>query len=98
MKIKIILLVAALFTCSIVANAQANNSQKQRVKQGVKSGEITKAEAGKIREQRKEVIAEVKKAKADGTVTKEEKKDIKQERKDANKAIIRAKHNNKTRN
>ncbi len=98
MNTKTILLVAAFFTCSIAANAQANNTQKQRIKQGVKSGEITKAEADKIREERKEVRAEVKEAKADDTVTKEEKKDIKKERKDANKAIVRAKHNKQTRN
>ncbi len=98
MNTKIILLVAVFFTCSTAANAQANNTQKQRVKQGVKSGEITKAEAEKIREQRKEVRAEVKEVKADGIVTKEEKKDIKKERKDANKAIVRAKHNKQTRN
>lgn len=98
MNTKSILLVAVFFTLSTAANAQANNTQKQRVKQGVKSVEITKAEADKIREQRKEVRAEVKEAKADGTVTKEEKKDIKQERKDANKAIVRAKQNRKTRN
>ncbi len=98
MNAKTILIVAAFFTISTAANAQKNNNQKQRVKQGVKSGEITKAEADKIREQRKEVREEVKEAKADGTVTKEEKKDIKQERKDANKAIVRAKQNKKTRN
>lgn len=98
MNTKIILLIAVFFTIGTAANAQTNNTQKQRVKQGVKSGEITKAEADKIREQRKEVRAEVKEAKADGTVTKEEKKDIKQERKDANKAITRAKQNKKTRN
>jgi uncharacterized membrane protein YebE (DUF533 family) len=98
MNTKTFLFVATFFTLSIAANAQANNTQKQRVKQGVKSDEITKAEADKIREERKEVRAEVKGAKADGTVTKEEKKDIKQERKDAKKAIVRAKHNNKTRN
>jgi hypothetical protein len=98
MNTKTILLVGAFFTCSIATHAQANNTQKQRVKQGIKSGEITKAEAYKIREERKEVRAKVKEAKADSTVTKEEKKDIKKERKDANKAIVRAKHNNKTRN
>lgn len=95
MSTKTILLVAIFFSLCNAANAQANNTQKERVKQGVKQGEITKAEADKIREQRKEVRAEVKEAKADGTVTREEKKDIMKERRDANKAIVRAKHNNK---
>lgn len=98
MKTKSILLVVIFFISAIAANAQKNNTQKERVKQGIKQGEITKAEADKIREQRKEVRTEVKEAKADGRVTKEEKKDIKKERKDANKAIVRAKQNKKTRN
>ncbi len=98
MNTKTILLIAVFFTVSTAASAQSNNTQKQRVKQGIKQGEITKAEADKIREQRKGVRAEVKEARADGIVTKEEKKDIYKERKDANKAIVRAKHNNKARN
>jgi uncharacterized membrane protein YebE (DUF533 family) len=98
MNTKTILLAVIFFTISIASNAQANKTQKERVKQGAKSSEITKAEADKIREQRKDVKAEVKEAKADGTITKEEKKDINKERKEANKAIVRAKKNKKTRN
>ena len=99
MKTFTLLLAVAFITLSTAAHAQSSaGNQKKRVTQGVQQGEITKAEADKIRAERKEVKSEVKIAKADGTVTKEEKKDIKQERKDVNKAIVRAKHNNKTRN
>jgi uncharacterized membrane protein YebE (DUF533 family) len=97
MNTKTVSTLAAFLILSIATMAQSN-TQKDRVTQGIKSGEIKKTEADKIRTQRKEVRAEIKDAKADGTITNEEKKDIMQERKEANKAIVRAKKNKKTRN
>ena len=99
MNAKISILAIAFFTISFGATAQhKKHHQKARVAHGIKNGNITHAEAGKIRAERKDVKDEIKDAKADGIVTATEKTDIKQERKEANKAILRAKHNNKTRN
>jgi uncharacterized membrane protein YebE (DUF533 family) len=95
MKKKIYLTMVAFTAICFIASAQQGNTQKERVKQGVKSGEVTKEEAAGIREERKEVRATVKDAKSDGVVTKEEKKEIKEQRKETNKAVVRAKNNGK---
>ncbi len=77
------------------ASAQQGNTQRERVKQGVKSGEVTKEEVARIREERKEVRATVKDAKSDGVFTKEEKKEMKEQRKETKKGVVRAKNNGK---
>lgn len=99
-----------LVTAAIVALALSINSadaqtvrgksknQRQRIKQGVKSGELTKAEAVNVVKDQKEIRQDVKEAKADGTVTKEERKDIKQDQRQASRKIYRKKHNNRDRN
>ncbi len=98
MKTKIFLLATTCIICVLTAQAQNKPTQKQRVKQGVKAGTVTKAEAEKIKEERKDVKAEIKEAKADGVVTKEEKMDIKKEREQTNKAIRRSKKNKNIQN
>lgn len=82
---------------AVMALANAQN-QPQRIRQGVKNGEITKAERAKIAKQRQDVKQAVVVAKADGIVTKEEKKIIVVEKKQASKTIYRKKHNNRSRN
>ncbi len=91
-------IIIAVFAVGLHTYAQQNNRhQKARVAKGIKNGEITKKEAAKIHEERKEVKQEVKQANADGVVTVVERKEIKEERKEADKVIRRAKHNNKIR-
>lgn len=95
MQRKIVLIL--LISISAFTTTFAQKAAKQRVKHGVKTGGITKKEAVKIREERKDVKSEIKEAKADGIVTKEEAKDIKEERIEANEVIRRSKHNSKVR-
>ncbi len=73
-------------------------NQRQRIKQGVKSGELTKAETRNVVSDQREIRQDVKAAKSDGTVTKEERKDIKQDQRQASRKIYRKKHNNRDRN
>lgn len=99
------LLTAAIVTLALSVNSadaqtirgKAQN-QRQRIKQGVKSGELTKAEAKNVINDQREIRQEVKEAKADGVVTKEERKDIKQDQRQASRKIYRKKHNNRDRN
>ncbi len=102
MKIKAILSAIALVAISSSTFAQEatemqkvnpNKTQKERIKQGVKSGEITKKEKAKIEVQRQETKAAVKDAKSDGVVTPEEKAEIEKQRKQASNTIYRKKHN-----
>ncbi len=73
-------------------------NQRQRIKQGVKTGELTKAETRNVVSDQREIRQDVKAAKSDGTVTKEERKDIKQDQRQASRKIYRKKHNNRDRN
>lgn len=94
---------AAMFLMIIAAgnvNAQTvtHRKDKAKIKQGVRSGELTKQETVALAHQQKEIRHDIKDAKADGVVTKEERKDIKKEKKQADRNIYRKKHNRRERN
>ena len=67
--------------------------QQKRISQGVKSGELTKKEAVKLRAQQKEIARAKHAAKADGIVTKKERAVIHQKQNAANRNIVRKKNN-----
>jgi len=90
-------LFAALSFMIIAATAQAQN-EKDRIKQGVKSGELTRTETARLIHQQKNINQEIREAKSDGSVTKCERKDIRQDKKQASKNIYAKKHNKKDRN
>jgi len=101
MKSKFILatLVAFLSIATISADAQTTaKRQHHRIKQGVKSGELTKAEAKNLRQDQKEIRQEKKAAKADGVVTPAERKDIRQDKRKESREIFRKKHNQRVTN
>ena len=100
MKLKIATIAIILAFGINNANAQVRRAvhQHQRIRQGVKSGELTKAEAVNLRSDQKNIRQEAKEAKADGVVTKEERKDIRQDQKQESKKIFRKKHNERERN
>ncbi len=98
MKTKItIALFIAVFTGFLnPANAQIikkERTQHQRIRQGVKSGELTPAEAANLRQGQKEIRQEVKTAKADGVITPGERKEIKKDQRKESRKIYRKKHN-----
>ncbi|MFT3681822.1 MAG: hypothetical protein QM791_16235 [Ferruginibacter sp.] len=102
MKSKIFAVLAIIMAVSITdASAQIRKrakNQHQRIKQGVKSGELTKAEAVNLRNDQKEIRQDVKEAKTDdGKITKDERKEIKQEQRKTSRKIFRKKHNNRDR-
>lgn len=83
---------------SVNAQTTANPSDKIKIKQGVKSGELTKKETARLARQQKDIRQDVKSAKADGVVTRAERKNIKREKRKADRTIYRKKHNNRDRN
>ena len=96
------LLVAALALGAGVSSADAQikhrvQNQHQRIRQGVKSGELTRREAKDLREDHKELRQDVKLAKSDGKITRGERKIIKQEEKKESREIYRKKHNRRER-
>lgn len=104
MKQKIVALLALIFVASSVPLGRAEESttgekprpighERARVRQGVRSGELTKEEAQKIREDRKAHREMVQKARADGKVTPEERIEIKKDRARIDQEIHDLKHN-----
>jgi uncharacterized membrane protein YebE (DUF533 family) len=102
MKIKLLAATIVLMAFAIGnTNAQTvrnGKTQHQRIKQGVKSRELTKAEALNLRNGQQEIRQEAAAAKADGVVTKDERKDIRQDRRQESRKIAIKKHNGRTRN
>jgi hypothetical protein len=101
MKTKI--LFSAIIMALAIGNADAQTvarqvKQHKRIKQGVQSGEITKAEAVNLRNGQKEIREEKREAKADGVVTPGEKQEIRQDQRKESRKIFRKKNNKRDRN
>jgi hypothetical protein len=78
----------------VVRERQMN--QRARIRQGVKSGELTKGEARHLRQEQKTIQAEKQMAKTDGTVTPAERAKLRRDQNKASRDIYRLKHNNRT--
>lgn len=102
MKVKFLLVTTLLIAIGVSnANAQVKAREKNqhaRIRQGVKSGELTKAEAANLAHKEKDVRQDILQAKSDGVVTPVERKEIRQDQRQASRAIYRKKHNNRERN
>lgn len=103
MKTKFFSLFIALMAIALVhADAQTvpgkARNQRQRIRQGVRSGELTRAEAVNLRNGQHEINQERREARADGVVTQEERREIKQDQRQQSRKIFRKKHNNRDRN
>jgi len=67
--------------------------QHSRIRQGVKSGELTRKEAGKLRGQQKKIARMERRFKSDGDFTRHERKKLERHQDKASKRIYRLKHN-----
>jgi hypothetical protein len=96
---KFILAFLIMILAASGAEAQTSSrKQHRRIKQGVRSGELTKKETRTLTNQQKEIRQEKIAAKADGVVTRDEKKEIKQDQRKAKRTIARKKNNRRDRN
>ena len=108
MKAKFILAFAIFTSSSFAAAAQTTaaattarpvstlKNDRARVRQGVKSGELTKKETARLAVQGAKVKQERKDVKADGTVTTAERKDLRKDKKRLSKNIYKQKHDAQT--
>lgn len=71
---------------------QRQHNQQDRIKQGVRSGQLTKEERKGLRSEQKAIRQEERAYKADGKLTKEERKDLHQDLNDLSKDIYQEKH------
>jgi hypothetical protein len=72
---------------------QRQVNQHARIRQGVKSGELTKGEAAKLRSEQRDIRRDKKMAKTDGKVTPAERQEIRKDQNKASRDIYRLKHN-----
>jgi len=98
MKTGKLFITAAIFIGMGISSAEAQikgnfQNQKDRIKQGVNSGELTKNETKDIIQDEREIRQDIKLAKADGDITQAEKKIILAEQKQVSREIYRKKHN-----
>lgn len=100
-RLLILLLAAGLFGSVTYAQTatpkvtKRQTHQQQRIKGGVKSGELTKGEAAKLEAQQGKIAVDKAKAKSDGVITGKERAKLHREQDRANKNIYRKKHNAK---
>jgi len=101
MKAKLLAAIAIVFTLGITtADAQIKqkaNNQCNRIKQGNRSGELTRHETRNLYNQQKDVRKDVRMAKSDGKITPGERRMIKREQDKNSVAIYEKKHNNRDR-
>lgn len=106
MKIQNLLFVfIVLFAFSFNSNAQTTKkavvtkqiNQNARINQGVRSGELTRAETKQLKQQQRDINRTKKAAKADGVVTRKEKAVIKHKQNNASTNIARKKNNQRNR-
>lgn len=64
-----------------------NRSDQQRIRRGVRSGQITHDEARQIRERERQIRAERRGYRSDGTITREERREIRRDEREQDRYI-----------
>ena len=77
-------------TTPVVDQRQAN--QQARIQDGVRSGELTRREATRLRAEQRRIRADERRAKADGVVTHAERSQLRREQNRASRDIARQKN------
>lgn len=103
MKFKVLFICLLVFATGVGRThaqtvRQHAKRQQARIGQGVKSGELTKAETINLEAKEKAIHQEIKTARADGSVSASERKEIRKDQRQTSRAIYRKKHNNRDRN
>lgn len=76
---------------------QRQQNQRERIQQGVKSGELTRRETGRLAEEQRDVRQLERAYKSDGTLTGAERRDLQHEQNQASHDIYRQKHDGQDR-
>ena len=107
MRIRLTAVAAGLAACTIAAAASAQNTanvvqrdvnQQNRIEQGLKSGQLTTKEAGKLEREESHIDKMESNALKDGKMTDAEKRRIERAENKASKDIYREKHDAQTGN
>ena len=76
---------------------QRQHNQRERIQQGVKSGELTRRETGRLAEEQRDIRQLERGYKSDGTLTGAERRDLQHEQNQASRDIYRQKHDEQDR-
>lgn len=107
MKTKALFFAMFILGCTAASFAQSTNTpvvrerqenQVKRIKQGRRSGELTKLETARLAGQQARIQDNKRDAKADGTVTVRERAQIHNQQERASRNIARQKHDRRDRN
>lgn len=100
MKLKLtIVMIAFLGVMNVKAQVNARQkNQKERAVQGAQSGELTKREAKRIKEQQENVNDYEAKLRSDGELSKKDKAKLDAAQDRTSRSIYRKKHNKRDRN
>jgi len=107
MRIRLTAVAAGLAACTITAAAIAQNAadvvqrdvnQQNRIEQGLKSGQLTTKEAGKLEREESHIAKMESNAMRDGRMTNAEKRRIERAENNASRDIYREKHDAQTGN
>ena len=101
MKMKILIaFIAVLSLATFKASAQKSNlkDENQRIRQGIKNGELTGAEIASLRIERNQLRKELMRYKLDdGRIDRKERADLRRDNRKFNKNICRQKHDRQRR-
>ena len=100
MKKHLVSVPTALASVAASASAQTatpgldarQRNEQARIRQGVRSGELTRPEAAHLKARETDIRADNRAARANGVVTRDERQDIRQDERRTSRAIYRQKH------
>jgi hypothetical protein len=101
-KIAIFCLLLALGVATVTAQTATPRvtkrqlNQQARIKEGVKSGDLTRRETRRLEREQAKIAIDKAKAKSDGVVTPREKAKLKREQNRASRHIYKEKHDSQT--
>lgn len=79
--------IALILAGSAEAFAQNRNNDRQRIRRGIRSGQITRDEARAIRERERQLRAERRAYRSDGTLTRDERREIRRDEREQDRYI-----------
>ncbi|RSK51394.1 hypothetical protein [Hymenobacter rigui] len=88
---------ALLFSLAASAQVAPRRHDQARIRQGVRSGQLTRAEAVRVEAKQAQAAQARQGARADGIVTPDERKVVRREERQADRALYRQKHDGQTR-
>ena len=99
MKLKLLAVTVIMLALGLnTAEAQVRNRvQRHRIRQGVRSGDLTRTETRNLAIQQRATRRDIRRANADGIITRRERKELRRDRRHNSRAIYRKKHNRRNR-